>query len=99
MSINSAIHRQLLLCCLHVCCSLLFIYLSHRSVKKQNKTRKRHQSSRFARIKRHFSQANIDDFAPEQSPRRRPASALEKSSGLAVSEYNILQKVGRRIMM
>ncbi len=63
--------------------------LVHRSAKKHNRsTRKRHQSSRFARIKRHFSQANMDDFASSSR-----TSALEKSSSFAVSEYNILEKV------
>ena len=61
-------------------------------MKKHNRSRRRHQSSRYAHIKRYFSQANIDDFASSQSP-QRPVSALEKSSSFAVSEYNIVEKV------
>ena len=69
--------------------------LFHRSAKKHNRsTRKRHQSSRFARIKRHFSQANMNDFASSsRTSIHRPVSALEKNSSFAVSEWNILEKV------
>ena len=67
---------------------LTIVYcLFHRSAKKHNRsTRKRHQSSRFARIKRHFSQANMDDFASL-------SQTLEKNSSFSVSEWNIMEKV------
>lgn len=66
----------------------------YRNLKKSRSTRKRHQSSRFARIKRHFSQANIDDLGTttDTSP-RRSVSALGKASSFAVSEFNISEKV------
>lgn len=77
------------------------LFRSHNRRGSGQRHRKRHQSSRFARIKRHFSQTNIDDFSsPNDSPRlpdretyTRPKSVLEKSSNLARSESNLLEKV------
>ena len=78
-----------------VCVLTIGYCLLHRSAKKHNRsTHKRHQSSRFARIKRHFSQANMDVFASlSQTSIHIPVSALEKNSSFAVSEWNIMEKV------